>query len=101
MSSKPSKKKITYGKGPPDLKSILINLSSLLLIVLPFAIYYDYERLKFHLGIVGSSFLIAVLIPPFGWMRPHPYSDMDGNRKIFGTKHDRPPTKNKSETVQQ
>jgi hypothetical protein len=39
--------------------------------------YPNYQ--KEELGIVVISFGIAILLPPFGWMRPHPYTDIPGN----------------------
>jgi len=84
-----------------DAKSIAINLASLLLFVLPFALYYckvEEERQQegeeettikvlvktngyyASIGVVVAAFAVAVLLPPVGWKRPHPYSDMPANR---------------------
>lgn len=63
-----------------DIKSVTINMASTLLLVLPFACYAKREQCRLYIGVVALSFLIAVLLPPVGWKRPHPYSDMPENR---------------------
>lgn len=64
----------------PDVKSIFLNIASTVLILLPFAAYLDQERIVMWVGIVAGVFAITLLIPPLGWYRPHPYSDMESNR---------------------
>jgi hypothetical protein len=71
-----------------DLKSLLINLASLLLILLPIAAYLDTERIKIYAGIVAASMVLAYVASPVGWMRPHPYSDMPENRGAGARKVD-------------
>ena len=66
--------------GLPDLKSIVINLATFVLFVLPFCVFFDYERVQFYVGGLVASFAIALLVPPMGWWRPHPYSDHEHNR---------------------
>jgi hypothetical protein len=63
-----------------DVKSVTINMASTLLLVLPFACYARREQCWLYIGVVAISFLIAFLLPPVGWKRPHPYSDMPENR---------------------
>eukprot|EP00816_Leptocylindrus_hargravesii_P001146 CAMPEP_0196816952 /NCGR_PEP_ID=MMETSP1362-20130617/57796_1 /TAXON_ID=163516 /ORGANISM="Leptocylindrus danicus, Strain CCMP1856" /LENGTH=72 /DNA_ID=CAMNT_0042194447 /DNA_START=60 /DNA_END=278 /DNA_ORIENTATION=- len=58
-----------------DIKSLAINLASTLLFVLPFPAYFDTENLKKYAAGVGAAFLVAYVLPPVGWRRPHPYSD--------------------------
>ena len=58
-----------------DIKSLAINLATTLLFLLPFALYYSPEnKSKSGIAVVGS-FLLAYVLPPVGWRRPHPYSD--------------------------
>jgi hypothetical protein len=47
--------------------------------LLPFAAYYYSEHLQTAGAVVVGAFAIAVLIPPIGWRRPHPYSDDPSN----------------------
>jgi 4-hydroxybenzoate polyprenyltransferase len=63
-----------------DSKSVAINFSSALLIVLPAACYLQRERCWWYVGAVALAMAIAFALPPVGWKRPHPYSDMPGNR---------------------
>jgi hypothetical protein len=51
----------------------------MLLMLLPFAAYYYSEHLQTAGAVVVGAFAIAVLIPPIGWRRPHPYSDDPSN----------------------
>mmetsp|Transcript_23005 Transcript_23005/g.40494 ORF Transcript_23005/g.40494 Transcript_23005/m.40494 type:complete len:82 (+) Transcript_23005:384-629(+) len=62
-----------------DLKSLALNFASALLFVLPLAMYFYPEFIQKEIAVVVMSFVVAVLVPPMGWMRPHPYSDMPGN----------------------
>lgn len=66
--------------GLPDFKSIVLNLASFFLFILPFGAYFDTERLPIYGGAVVGMFAIALLAPPIGWWRPHPYSDFPHNR---------------------
>eukprot|EP00523_Entomoneis_sp_CCMP467_P000856 CAMPEP_0168751660 /NCGR_PEP_ID=MMETSP0724-20121128/17953_1 /TAXON_ID=265536 /ORGANISM="Amphiprora sp., Strain CCMP467" /LENGTH=78 /DNA_ID=CAMNT_0008799821 /DNA_START=59 /DNA_END=295 /DNA_ORIENTATION=- len=63
-----------------EIKSILINIASALLFILPVAAYFYMEHAKEMIAGVAASFALAYIAPPMGWMRPHPYSDMPGNR---------------------
>jgi hypothetical protein len=63
-----------------DIKSVTLNMASTLLLVLPFACYAKREQCWLYIGVVAISFMIAFLLPPVGWKRPHPYSDMPENR---------------------
>ena len=63
-----------------DIKSLALNLATFLVFMLPFALYYGEEgKEKTYCGIVGVFMVLAIIAPPFGWMRPHPYTDMPGN----------------------
>mmetsp|Transcript_7686 Transcript_7686/g.11192 ORF Transcript_7686/g.11192 Transcript_7686/m.11192 type:complete len:81 (+) Transcript_7686:175-417(+) len=70
-------KKIDRGLDP---KSLAINLATTLVFIIPFVIYYDNDVGKKFCMVTGGSLLLAFLVPPIGWMRPHPYTDMPGNR---------------------
>eukprot|EP00522_Entomoneis_paludosa_P003087 CAMPEP_0172475242 /NCGR_PEP_ID=MMETSP1065-20121228/69768_1 /TAXON_ID=265537 /ORGANISM="Amphiprora paludosa, Strain CCMP125" /LENGTH=78 /DNA_ID=CAMNT_0013233439 /DNA_START=88 /DNA_END=324 /DNA_ORIENTATION=+ len=63
-----------------ELKSILINIATILLFILPVASYIYIDHAKEMIAGVAGSFILAFIAPPMGWMRPHPYSDMPGNR---------------------
>lgn len=66
-----------------DLKSLALNLATILLFFLPFAIYFGKEeKAYFYIGVVGAFMLLAVIVPPFGWLRPHVYTDMPGNEPM-------------------
>ena len=72
--------KLTQGH---DIKSLLLNLATFLLFMLPFALYYGEEgKEKLYCGVVVASMVVAIIAPPFGWMRPHPYTDMPGNEPL-------------------
>mmetsp|Transcript_11035 Transcript_11035/g.13294 ORF Transcript_11035/g.13294 Transcript_11035/m.13294 type:complete len:82 (-) Transcript_11035:598-843(-) len=62
-----------------DLKSIAINIASILFIILPIVAYLYQENARQLCGGVLAAFAIAFLLPPVGWKRPHPYSDMPNN----------------------
>ena len=55
-------------------------MASSVLFLLPIGAYFDGERLTMYASIVAGTVLIALLYPPVGYMRPHPYSDFDYNR---------------------
>ena len=63
-----------------DLKSLAINFASCVLFVLPLAMYLYPEYMKEDIGAVALSMCLSLLVPPMGWKRPHPYSDMPDNR---------------------
>mmetsp|Transcript_6892 Transcript_6892/g.10528 ORF Transcript_6892/g.10528 Transcript_6892/m.10528 type:complete len:81 (-) Transcript_6892:120-362(-) len=66
-----------------DIKSLALNLASCVFFFAPFAAYFDKQReATFYLGVCGVSFFLAYIIPPIGWMRPHPYSDLPGNKPL-------------------
>jgi len=66
-----------------DIKSLVINFATTLLFLLPFALYFgEEEKGKLYIGVVVGFFLLALITPPFGWMRPHPYTDMPGNEPL-------------------
>lgn len=56
----------------------------MVLFLLPFGAYFDADRLSIYTGIVFITFIVALMVPPVGWMRPHPYSDFEGNRGSSG-----------------
>lgn len=58
-----------------DLKSLALNLASLLLFVLPIAVFFKSEYWQELCAVVAGSILLSLLVPPVGWRRPHPYSD--------------------------
>jgi len=66
-----------------DIKSLAINFATLLLFLLPFALYLGEEEKRMtYVGVVVGFLALAVVAPPFGWMRPHPYTDMPGNEPL-------------------
>mmetsp|Transcript_12673 Transcript_12673/g.28087 ORF Transcript_12673/g.28087 Transcript_12673/m.28087 type:complete len:80 (-) Transcript_12673:280-519(-) len=65
-----------------DPKSIAINLATIFLFLLPFLAYFDRDNSMNYVKGVGGAFLVALLVPPIGWMRPHPYTDTPGNTPI-------------------
>lgn len=61
-----------------DIKSLLLNLSSIIIILVPIGwlVFNDNEEYKKMMLIAsGVSLVLALLAPPVGWRRPHPYSD--------------------------
>jgi hypothetical protein len=73
-----------------DVKSLGLNFATTLLFLLPFALYFDDGggRGKLYAGLVVAFLALAVILPPFGWMRPHPYSDLPGNKPLLFRKDD-------------
>ena len=65
---------LSYSAGH-DLKSLVLNLASTLLFLLPFVAYFYTEHLEMGAAVVGGSMVVSLLVPPIGWRRPHPYSD--------------------------
>jgi len=60
-----------------------MNIATILLFLLPFALYFgDQEKLVLYVGLVVASLLLSLIMPPIGWMRPHPYSDVPGNEPL-------------------
>lgn len=75
-------KKKQYHQGL-DIKSLAINLATLLLFILPFALYFgEEEKAKVYVGVVVAGLLLSLIVPPIGWMRPHPYTDLPGNEPL-------------------
>lgn len=62
-----------------DMKSLALNFFSTVLFILPFVAYFYTERLQEAIIVVAASLVIALLVPPIGWRRPHPYSDDPNN----------------------
>jgi len=58
-----------------DIKSLAINMASIMLFVIPFVAYFDLMEIKQYSGLLGGAFVFAYVMPPVGWRRPHPYSD--------------------------
>lgn len=79
---------ITYHKTKGhDPKSLALNLATLLLFLLPFALYHDYatndsQNVQMYMMVVVGSLVFSLVVPPAGWMRPHPYTDMPGNEPL-------------------
>ncbi len=72
-----------------DIKSLAINFATTLVFLLPFALYFgDEGKSKFYAGGVLGVLVLAVILPPIGWMRPHPYSDLPGNKPFLFRKDD-------------
>jgi hypothetical protein len=63
-----------------DLKSLAINFASCILLILPLAMYLYPGYMKEEIGAVALAMVVSLLVPPIGWKRPHPYSDMPDNR---------------------
>lgn len=71
------KKKYSQGL---DIKSLAINLFTILLFLIPFALYYDGEENGYnYVGGLAAVLVLTLIIPPIGWMRPHPYTDYPVN----------------------
>ena len=75
-----------FYKDGTDIKSVLLNVSSIVFFLFPFFAFfvsqYDGITIKnknlLYGGSIASTFaiyLLAYIIPPIGWKRPHPYSD--------------------------
>lgn len=66
-----------------DVKSLALNLATFLLFVLPFALYLGKEEdMMMYCAVVVGGLLFSLIVPPIGWMRPHPYTDMPGNEPL-------------------
>jgi len=68
-----------------DAKSILLNLSSLLVFLAPFVWYFFTEHMVPYAVGTFLCYAVAFLLPPTGWRRPHPYSD-DPTNVPYGSK---------------
>lgn len=68
-----------YSPAGHDMKSLVLNLFSTLLFLLPFLAYFHSEQLQTGVIVVAASLVLALLVPPIGWRRPHPYSDDPSN----------------------
>jgi hypothetical protein len=62
------------------MKSIFINIATTLLIFVPIPLYMYTEYAKELIAFVFMSFVVCFSLPPWGWKRPHPYSDDPNNR---------------------
>lgn len=72
-----------------DAKSLAINLATILVFFLPFALYFgERERYAYYFSVVAGFLVIALVVPPVGWMRPHPYTDIPGNTPLTFRKSD-------------
>mmetsp|Transcript_35553 Transcript_35553/g.82570 ORF Transcript_35553/g.82570 Transcript_35553/m.82570 type:complete len:84 (-) Transcript_35553:642-893(-) len=80
-----AKKYIDKGTDP---KSIAINIATMVLFILPFLLYFDPEWTTRYLYLTFGLFILAYIVPPMGWRRPHPYSDDPTNRPMFAPKRD-------------
>ena len=65
-----------------------------ILFVLPFAIYYYPDYLQEEIGVMVGGFVLAFLAPPYGVLRPHPYSDQENNKPFLFRKSKSVGTKN-------
>mmetsp|Transcript_5997 Transcript_5997/g.12346 ORF Transcript_5997/g.12346 Transcript_5997/m.12346 type:complete len:91 (+) Transcript_5997:87-359(+) len=72
-------KKEIYHHGH-DIKSLLINLATILLFFMPIGLYVYPEFKNEQMIAVGVSFVLAFFAPPIGILRPHPYSDIPYNK---------------------
>ena len=64
-----------------DVKSLLLNLWSITVFLMPFALFFlqDNDHRLIYTGVTVTSTLLALGYPPMGWKRPHPYSDQPEN----------------------
>jgi len=64
-----------------DIKSLALNMATTFLFFLPIALYLvsTHEQRLYCCGGVVAMLLLAIVVPPMGWMRPHPYTDLPGN----------------------
>jgi hypothetical protein len=69
-----------------DIKSIVLNVSTTAFFLLPIVCYIIAKLMDFDEGkkslcysiAIGTTivlYALAYITPPFGWRRPHPYSD--------------------------
>lgn len=50
------------------------------MLALPFAVYFYPEYTKEEIGVTIGGFVLAFLAPPYGVLRPHPFSDLPYNK---------------------
>lgn len=62
-----------------DMKSLALNFASIVLFFLPFVVFFYSEHAQIAAAFVAGCMVIALLVPPIGWRRPHPYSDDPNN----------------------
>lgn len=67
-------------KAGHDIKSLAINLATLIFFFLPVCLYVYPEYAKEQCIVTAIGFAVAFLAPPIGVLRPHPYSDLPGNK---------------------
>ena len=58
----------------------LVNFASFILIILPVACYLYQELWRELCAFTAFCFLVAFCASPWGWKRPHPYSDNPLNK---------------------
>ena len=87
-------KQTTNTTAGHDIKSLALNLAMSILFVLPFAIYYYPDYLQEEIGVMVGGFVLAFLAPPYGVLRPHPYSDQEKNKPFLFRKSKSVGTKN-------
>ncbi|CAM9191489.1 unnamed protein product [Choristocarpus tenellus] len=66
---------------PQTLKSKIINLWSIFTIILPIIIIVRFDLVWKFLVAWAAVTGVMMLVPPLGWIRPHPYSDFVWNRR--------------------
>ncbi|CAM9943700.1 unnamed protein product [Ascophyllum nodosum] len=66
---------------PQTIKSVLINLWSIMTILFPIAIIVRPDLLWDLVMVWAASTSVMLVVPPLGWIRPHPYSDFEWNRR--------------------
>lgn len=76
----PSKMPLFPSSSGHDQKSLLINLFTTLLFLSPIPWYL--QTASFQTLVIMNIFIfgVAILYPPVGWLRPHPYSDFERNK---------------------
>lgn len=65
---------------PQTFKSMVINLWSILTILLPMMIILRFDLLWDFIMVWAALTAVMLVVPPLGWIRPHPYSDFYWNR---------------------
>lgn len=63
------------------IKEALINISSMVSFLVPIALIFYLQEWKTILGTWAGVFLLTLIFPPVGWMRPHRHSDIPSNRR--------------------
>jgi hypothetical protein len=69
-----------------DVKSVLLNISSIVFFFFPIfaCIVYQYNGISIEnknkllggsIATLFAIYVLAYIVPPIGWKRPHPYSD--------------------------